>query len=157
MLLVFIKRYDSVSEGLYFVFRFDQIYHLYVIALQRRSIDALTNYMFLGLLIRIWFSVRRFIFCVSFRQNISPLTLNTLFLLLLTSVIAMQQRWYNIVHIVCCLYSLNGYDSVSEDLYFVFRFDKIYLCCHWKHQFSVIHMQIRRRTILLMIDFLELL
>ena len=33
-------------------------------------------------------------------------------------------------HIVCCLYSLNGYDSVSEDLYFVFRFDQIYLFCH---------------------------
>ena len=33
-------------------------------------------------------------------------------------------------HIVCCLYSLNGHDSVSEDLYFVFRFDQIYLFCH---------------------------
>ena len=82
----FLNGHDSVSEDLYFVLRFDQIYlfchwkhHLYVIALQRRWIDALANYMFFGFLIRIWFSVRRFIFCVSFRQNISPLTLNTSF------------------------------------------------------------------------------
>ena len=33
-------------------------------------------------------------------------------------------------HIVCCLYSLNGYDAVSEDLYFVYRFDQIYIFCH---------------------------
>ena len=58
---------------------------------------------------------------------------------------------------LCWLYSLNGYDSVSEDLYFVFRFDKIYLYRQWIHHFSVFHMQLRRPTILLMIDFLELL
>ena len=33
-------------------------------------------------------------------------------------------------HIVCCLYSLHGSESVSEDLYFVFCFDQIYLFCH---------------------------
>ena len=41
--------------------------------------------------------------------------------------------------IVCCLYSLNGYASMSEDLYFVFRFDQIYLFCHLKDQFTSLH------------------
>ena len=46
--------------------------------------------------------------------------------------LAMQCNDVNstLFHIVCCLYSLNGHDSVSEDLYFVFRFDQIYLFFH---------------------------
>ena len=46
--------------------------------------------------------------------------------------LAVQCSYVNVTlfHIVCCLYSLNGHDSVSEDLYFVFRFDQIYLFCH---------------------------
>ena len=70
-----------------------------------------------------------YILCL-FRQNISLLSPNTSFLWQCNAAMLIR---------VFCLYSLNGYDSVSEDLYFVFRFDQIYLFCHLKDQFTSLH------------------
>ena len=57
--------------------------------------------------------------------------------------------------IVCCLYSLNGYASVSEDLYFVFCFNQIYLFCHLKDQFTSLHCSDVELTLLQIICFLD--
>ena len=68
-------------------------------------------------------------------QNIYTLCfVSTKYICVVTEHISMAVQRSDIdstlFHIVCCLYSLNGYASVSEDLYFVFRFDQIYLFCH---------------------------
>ena len=57
--------------------------------------------------------------------------------------------------ILCCLHSLNGYDSVSEDLYFVFRFDQIDLFYHLKDKFTSLHFSDVELTLLQMICFLD--
>ena len=61
----------------------------------------------------VWFSVKRFIFCVSFRQKIFLLSRNTSFL---WPFIEAMLIWFSVrrfILVVC--------------------FDKIYLCCHWTH------------------------
>ena len=77
---------DSVSQDLDFVFCVDKIYlrwhrthHFFGSAMQRCWFNTVSHCMLLVFIKRSWFSVWRFIFFVTFRSNISLLSLKTSF------------------------------------------------------------------------------
>ena len=123
--MTFLKITSLMSHGrmiecqkIYILFRFDKIYlfchgihRFYGSSLQRCWSDSVSGDFY-------------FVFCFD-KKYISVVTEH-----IISMAVQCSDVDSTLFHIVCCLYSLNGSDSVSEDLYFVFRFDQIYLFCH---------------------------